>query len=467
MIAQGLPIDVGVECLVLGCALMDPELMHQVRPVLTLEQLGLEKHRRIYRAAAKLYDAGLHVDKITVATALKDDGELEAVGGLSYLCEMTDGLPLVPDLSSYMAILRDDAARRQIMAFADSLMRRAADREPPQELLNSLVNLAIDSAPAEPKKGLVSASQLVERVGIDAILAPRITRGVAFPWEWLSNVTCGMLPGDLWILAAHTSAGKTSAAIQTAVGVARAQSKPVAFFSLEMGDVSIFQRAVWQLSRVDSERAKRGKLSPEERVRATAAVNTLRDLPLYFDDGSLSVMEIHARLRRLRSRGPIGLIVVDYLQLLRDGGRHNTRAEAVGTNARMLKLLASEFECPVLVLSQFNRDSAKSKGNESPRRPELHDLKESGDIENHANGVWFIHRPSAVDADQISVEFILPKQRDGRRNVLREFWFFPKYQRFDGKEDADGYHSPTQAKGTFCATCCVACCSAAVSTVAA
>ena len=144
-------------------------------------------------------------------------------------------------------------------------------------------------------------------------------------------------------------------------------------------------------------------------------------------------MEIHARLRRLRSRGPLGLIVVDYLQLLRDGGRHNTRAEAVGANARVLKLMAGEFQCPVLLLSQLSRDSAKPKPNEAPRRPELYDLKESGDIENHASGVWFIHRLNASDVDQVGVEFILAKQRDGRRNILQEFWFFPKSQRFDAK----------------------------------
>ncbi len=138
-----------------------------------------------------------------------------------------------------------------------------------------------------------------------------------------------------------------------------------------------------------------------------------------------------AALRGLR------LVVVDYLQLLRDGGRHNTRAEAVGANARTLKLLAGEFECPVLVLSQFNRDSAKTKPNETPRRPELYDLKESGDIENHANGVWFIYRPNQRDAGRVSVEFLLPKQREGPRNIGHEYWFFPRYQCFD-EIDAGG-----------------------------
>jgi replicative DNA helicase len=202
-----------------------------------------------------------------------------------------------------------------------------------------------------------------------------------------------------------------------------------------MGDVSILQRAVWQISRVDSGRVKRGKLSGDERDAVKAAVHEVYSLPMWVDERSYSMTEIHAKLRQLRSRGPLGLVVVDYLQLLRDSGRHGTRAEAVGANARALKILAGEFECPVLLLSQFNRESAKGTGNQPPRRPELYDLKESGDIENHANGVWFIHRQDTADSECVSVEFMLPKQRDGRRNISQGFWFFPKCQRFDAKDN--------------------------------
>ncbi len=427
-----MPTNVDAERFVLGSVILDDQLLHGARPVLTSDDFSLEKHRRIWRRITELFDLGRHVDRVTVANALNEAGELESVDGLSYLIDLDTGLPQMPDLSAYVQILKDHGLRRRIITTADGLMKRAATQESPQSILDSMVNLSVEMAPTADK-GTVSARELIDRVGVSAILAPRVERGVPFPWEWLNNSTCGMLPGELWILAGHTSTGKSSAAIQTAVHVARAQSKAVPVFSLEMGDVSVFQRAVWQVSRADSERAKRGKLTPDERRRAADAVNLLYELPLYFDDSAFSVMEIHARLRRLRTRGALGLIVVDYLQLLRDGGRHNTRAEAVGTNARMLKLMAGEFECPVLLLSQFSRDSARPRGSEAPRRPELYDLKESGDIENHANGVWFIHRPNPQDADMVPVEFILPKQRDGRRNIMQEFWFFPKYQRFDAQ----------------------------------
>jgi replicative DNA helicase len=429
--ALALPTSVDVERLVLGCVLIDDSLLHDMRTALCVNDFSLETHRRIWNAACSLYDAGGHVDRITVHEKLRRDGQPEE---LSYLVSLDEGCPQLPDLSSYAGILRDQAARRRVIALGDSLMKRGSSGEPVQAILDSLGDLSLEVTPTDPSKGLVSAAQLVERVGISEILSPRVARGVPFPWKWLTNATCGMLPGELWVLAGHTSTGKSSAAIQTAVSVARTQSKAVSVFSLEMCDVSVFQRALWQVSRVDSERAKRGQMSPDERKRAGDAMNMLCDLPIHFDDGSFSVVEIHAQLRRLRSRGPLGLIVVDYLQLLKDGGRHGTRAEAVGANARMLKLLAGEFECPVLLLSQFSRDSARTKPNETPRRPELHDLKESGDIENHANGVWFIHRPSPLDADLIPVEFIVPKQREGRRNILQEFYFMPKNQRFDAKE---------------------------------
>lgn len=433
---KDLPGNADAERMILGSILLDEAVLHEVRPALVADDFSLERHQRIWRRICELYDAGRHVDRVTLYGALTENHETEP-NSLSYLCSLDEGLPRLPNLAAYVGILKNEAVRRRIIATAENWIRRAADRESPMALLDSIASAAADLAPQDGGRGLVSASELVNRVGISAILQPRIARGVPFPWEWLTRATCGMLPGELWILAAHTSAGKTSAAIQTAVHVARSQPKSVAVFSLEMGDVSIFQRAVWQASRVDSERAKRGTLDPAERRRAGEAVTALCELPLHFDDSSYSVMEIHARLRQLRTRGPIGLVVVDYLQLLRDGGRHSTRAEAVGANARALKLMAGEFECPVLLLSQFSRDSARARGGDQPRRPELYDLKESGDIENHANGVWFVHRPNSADADRVAVEFILPKQRDGRRNILQEFWFFPRYQRFDGQQNLE------------------------------
>lgn len=421
-----LPVNVDLERMVLGSVLVDEALMHSARPVLNSEDFSQERHRRFWKHACELYDAGKPVDRITIYSALRDHGEAEH-DTLSYLVSLDEGLPALPAIDSYVQILKDESARRRIIAVGHSLIQRAVKREAPQGIIDSMGQMAMDLVPQDGRRGLISARQLVDRVGIESILSPRISRGLAFPWPWLTNATCGMLAGELWVLAGHTSTGKSSAAIQTAVHAARS-GKRVAIFSLEMVDVSVFQRALWQISRVDSEKAKRGALNADETRRAGEAANLLYEAPLYFDDSAFSVMEIHARLRSLRGTGTFGLVVVDYLQLLRDAGRHSSRAEAVGANARALKLMAGEFGCPVLLLSQFSRESAKQG-----RRPELTDLKESGDIENHANGVWFIHRERQQDQDQVPVEFLLPKQRDGRRNVMSPFWFMPRFQRFDAK----------------------------------
>jgi replicative DNA helicase len=415
---DALPCNVDLERLVLGCILADDALLHDVRPALSPDHFSLDQNRRVWAEVVKLYDGGERVDRMTVANALLEAQALESVGGLSYLCSLDDGAPRLPDLSAYVGKLDDFLMRRKLVALGDNIAGRAAGTESPKDVLSSLSASLLDFAPRGATGGLVSAKELVEREGVDGILAPRIKRGLPFPWPWMQDKTSGMLPGELWVLAGHTSTGKTSAAIQVAVHAAF-RNIATSVHSLEMGDVSVFQRAVWQVSRVDSERAKKGDLTKSEMDKAREAMLRLTEHPIYFDDSSRSVMEIHAALRRQSARSPVGLVVVDYLQLLEDGGRFDKRADAVGANARRLKLMANEFKCPVLLLSQFNRDSAKpERGSQKLRRPALVDLKESGDIENHANGVWFIHRDTLEDADLIPVTFMLPKQRDGRRDVM-------------------------------------------------
>jgi replicative DNA helicase len=205
----------------------------------------------------------------------------------------------------------------------------------------------------------------------------------------------------------------------------------VAIFSLEVGKLSLFQKAAYQLAQVDSEKAKQGiALGYEEMQALRRATNELHEMLLYFDTTSTTVTAIHSAVRRRRVKGRVDHVIVDYLQLLGNSGRHDNRAQAVGANAWALKMLATDFQIPVLLLSQFSRPGKEGK----PRRPELSDLKESGDIENHANGVWFLHRDAQEDSDQVSVDFMLPKQRDGRRNIASPMWFFPRFQRFEEQE---------------------------------
>ncbi len=428
-----LPAKPEIERLVLGAILQDENLMHSVRPVVTPEDFAEDRNQRIWRRSCELYDAGKHVDYVTVSQQLDAQPvpESQAIGGLSYLTSLTDGMPMMPDVTAYVKILRDYSTRRKLMHLGATLQSRAGSGEDVQAILDSVGRQSLDLADTSTQRGLISAKELVDDIGMGQILTPRSHRGLMSPWGWINRKTFGLLPGELWVLAGHTSTGKTSAALQWAVQAAR-KGTGAAFFTLEMGPVSLFQRAVMQIAGIDSERAKANELNPEERDRVREAANLLYTLPIYFDETANTVMAIHAAIRRRKLRDPIGLVVVDYLQLLGAGGRHNTRAEEVGANARALKLMASEFACPVMLLSQFSRESNKPG---KQRRPELGDLKESGDIENHANGIWFIYREDMNEADQVRVQFMLPKQRDGRRNIYHDFWFMPKSQSFADIED--------------------------------
>lgn len=426
---KALPSNIDAERFVLGSVMLDQSFLHSVRPALSADEFHTEKHRRIWSAACELYDSGGNVDRVTVVNALLNRGELDSCGGFSYLCSLDDGLPQIPNLDSYVSIVKDKATLRRIITATELIQRRAlSQEEKPQDILESMAGIASDMVPQGSGGGLISAGELLEKIGPDEIIAPRIKRGIPLPWPWMNHHTCGWLPGELWVLAGHTSTGKSSAAIQAAAFVA-ARDFGAAIFSLEMGEVSIYQRALWQISGVDAERAKRGELDRGERERISATMEGMSRIPLYFDDSSMSLMKIQAELRRQWAKRKLGLIVIDYLQLLEDSGRHGTRAEAVGHNARVCKQMAVEFKATVLLLSQFNRESSKPN---SKRRPELSDLKESGDIENHANGVWFIHRENMQDQEVVPVEFILPKQREGRRGILTDqIAFRTRFQRFD------------------------------------
>ncbi len=428
------PVSLEFERLILGAVLLEPELMHAARPVLDASEFSLEKHKRTWKHCCALYDNGQAVDYATVSYALSTAGELQSCGGYSGIVALTDGVPLMPSLDAYVAAVKDKALLRNVIAASQHTINRCMEGiESGAAILESLGQTAHMLAPQTKNSGLRSAAEIIDAVGISAILRPRRETGLAFPWQWMNYRTGGMLPAELWILAGHTSTGKTSAMLQHAVTAAR-RGQCVAIFSLEVGAEALVQKAIYQYGGIDAEVAKRGKLDAEQKDAERAASEAVYGFPLYLDTQSNTPMAIHAAVRRLSAKRKIDHVIVDYLQLLGNSGKSDNRAQAVGANAWAMKMLATDFQVPVLLLSQFNRESAKPG---QSREPELTDLKESGDIENHANGVWFIHRPSKEDSDQIPVKFILPKQRDGRRNVWQNFFFFPTMQRFEQVEEGD------------------------------
>ena len=428
MSKRGVPQNLEYERLLLGLALLYEESLHALRPVLEDADFTAEKNRTVWRRICALYDAGTAVEAVTVYQALRMAGEADSVGGISYLADLETGVPRLSSIDSYVAGLKDKTLLRKLMHASQLTINRClSGEETGAAILDSLSQTAATIAPQASGHGLESAGDIIDEVGISRILRPRRDAGLQFPWPWMNYRTGGMLPAELWILAGHTSTGKTSAMLQHAVTVAR-RGEPVSIFSLEVGRESLLQKAIYQIARVDSEAGKRGKLSADDRRVVTAAADEVHELPLYLDTASSTTMAIHAAVRRLKAKHTVKHVIVDYLQLLGDSGRQENRAQAVGANAWALKLLATDFQVPVLLLSQFTRESNKPG---KQREPALTDLKESGDIENHANGVWFLHRPNDEDSNQIPMKFILAKQRDGRRNVWQDFYFYPQYQRFE------------------------------------
>jgi replicative DNA helicase len=425
-VRQMIPSDPELERLVLGSIISYPELFHQVRPSLTTDDFLIDRHKRIWRAACACYDQGNATDRITVLIAMKEAKEAQD-DEMSFLCALNEGLPEMPSLDRQVTALKEKTLlRRTLTASRDIGTRCLSGSGSAQSILDAFARYAQDLIPQNPGTGLHSSKEIIERIGLSDLLAPRQERGIPFPWPWMNHMTGGMLPGELWVLGGYTGMGKTSAMLQHAIQASR-HGYGVAIFSLETTKESLFAKAAHQVGKVCTEIAGHVH-STEERASLRRAAAELQELPLYFDDTARTVIEIHSAVRRQKCKSKIDMIIVDYLQLLMGIGRHSNRAEEVGANAWACKMMASEFKAPVLLLSGFSRPE---RGKES-RRPEIHDLKSSGDIENHANGVWFVHgEPAKMNQPHANAEFLLAKQRSGPRNISHKYLFLSGFQRFE------------------------------------
>jgi replicative DNA helicase len=417
---KGLPSNVDAERLVLGSILLDDSAFIDVAGLLKLEDFCMEKHRRIYRRMLELHERGERIDRITIANELLRFNELEAVDGLSYLVSLDDGLPRLPNLSGYVKIIRDKAILRRIVETANSLMHRAlmADEEP-STLLASAEESLLRLSDSQANAGLLTPHEVIQNFqgGINAFLDPsKRIKGTSTGFLKLDEMTGGLHRGELIILAARPSMGKTAMALNIAHHVACKLHQPVAIFSLEMSNDSLLTRMLCASARVDSQHFRRGYLAEADRRKLREAANDLVAAPLYIDDtAGVHLMDMHAKLRRLKQQsGDLGLVIVDYLQLMSGHGRFENRNQEVSTISRGMKMLAKELDCPMLVLSQLSRAPETRVGD---HRPQLSDLRESGSIEQDADLVGFIFREEVYKKDREDLkglaELIIAKQRNG------------------------------------------------------
>jgi replicative DNA helicase len=420
---KGLPVNLDAERFVLGCILLDDNLYIQAAATLEADDFSDERHRRIFRRMGELQNRGEKVDRVTVANELMRYNELEACGGLGYLVSLDDGLPHIPNLDAYIRAVKDKATLRRIVFASQNMMNRALlAEEQPDEILAGAEETLLKLGESRVKSGLVTAADILESYegGINAFLDPsKRIKGISTGFLKFDEYTGGLHPGDLFIVAARPSMGKTALALNIAQHVALKMKQPVAIFSLEMSRESLLTRMLCAAARVDSQKFRQGYLSPDERRKLSHALHELVEAPLYIDDTpGVHLMDMHAKLRRLRAvnntADRIGLVIVDYLQLMSGRGRFENRNQEVSALSRGLKLLAKELNVPMMVLSQLSRAVEQRQGD---HRPQLSDLRESGSIEQDADVVGFIFREEVYHRDREDLrglaELIIAKQRNG------------------------------------------------------
>jgi replicative DNA helicase len=416
---KGLPTNVDAEKFVLGSILLDDSLYVQAAGTLEADDFSLEKHRRIFRRMGELQDRGEKIDRITVANELMKFNELEACDGLTYLVSLDDGLPQIPNLDSYIRIVKDKAVLRRIVFASQHMMNRAMlGEEEPGDILAGAEDTLLKLGDARVKAGLLNPDQILQGYegGISAFLDPsKRIKGISTGFAKFDEFTGGLHGGDLCIVAARPSMGKTALALNIAQHVALKLKQTVAVFSLEMSKESLLTRMLCATARVDSQKFRNGYLNQEERRKLNHALHELVEAPLYIDDtAGVHLMDMHAKLRRLQQERKLGLVIVDYLQLMTAHGRYENRNQEVSALSRGMKLLAKELNVPMMVLSQLSRAVETRQGD---HRPQLSDLRESGSIEQDADVVGFIFREEVYHREREDLrglaELIIAKQRNG------------------------------------------------------
>ncbi|MGH9626992.1 MAG: replicative DNA helicase [Bryobacteraceae bacterium] len=418
---KGLPTNLDAERFVLGSILLDDSAFVQAAGSLEPEDFSLEKHRKIFIRMTGLHERGEKIDRVTLANELMKYGQLEACDGLSYLVSLDDGLPQIFSMDSYLKIVKEKSVLRRIIFTSQSLIDRCfRAEEEPEHILAAAEETLLKLGEARTTDTLYSPRRVIEEFegGLNVFLDPsKRIRGLSTGFLKFDEMTAGLHEGELFILAARPSMGKTALALNIAQHVATNPHDPktVAVFSLEMSKESLLTRMICAGARVDQQKFRAGYLNNDERRKLLAVSHQLVEAPLFMDDTpGITLMDIHAKLRRLRAEHGLGLVVIDYLQLMSSRGRSENRNQEVSAISRGLKLLAKEMRVPFLVLSQLSRAPETRPGD---HRPQMSDLRESGSIEQDADLIGFIYREEVYKPDREDLKgmakLIISKQRNG------------------------------------------------------
>lgn len=434
------PHSIESEQSVLGGLLLDNAAWDRVADFINADDFYRYDHRLIFQTIVKLIAASRPADVITVFEALNSLGKADEVGGLSYLNALAQNTPNAANIRRYAELVRERGVLRKLITVADEISGNAFNPQG-KEVKNMLDEaeakiLAIAEEGARNKQGFQEIQPLLKQVveRIDELYSRENTSditGVPTGFADLDKMTSGLQPGDLIIVAGRPSMGKTAFSVNIGENVAIESGLPVAIFSMEMGGTQLAMRMLGSVGRLDQHRLRNGQLNDEDWPRLTHAIQKMNDAQMFIDETpALNSIELRARARRLsRQCGKLGLIIIDYLQLMSANNAGENRATEISEISRNLKGLAKELNCPVIALSQLNR-SLEQRPN---KRPIMSDLRESGAIEQDADVIMFIYRDQVYNPDSPdkgTAEIIIGKQRNGPIGSVR-LTFMGEYTKFE------------------------------------
>ncbi len=442
------PHSIEAEQSLLGGLLLDSGAYDKISDAISETDFYRDEHRRIFRTIQRMQERGKPADVVTVAEALDAAGETEHTGGLAYLGELAQNTPSAANIKRYAEIVRERAILRQLVTAGDEIAASALNtlgREPKVLLDEAEAKVfAIAESGARHQTGFQHINPLLTQV-VERIQElhdrdnPSDITGIPSGYTDLDKMTSGLQPGDLVIVAGRPSMGKTSFSLNIAEHVAIEYGAPVAVFSMEMGGAQLAMRMLASVGRLDQSRVRTGRLNDDEWSRLSYALGKIHEKAIYIDETpALNPIDLRARARRLhRQCGKLGLIVIDYLQLMSGSSQGENRATEISEISRALKGLAKELECPVIALSQLNR-SLEQRPN---KRPVMSDLRESGAIEQDADLILFIYRDQVYNPDSPDkgmAEIIIGKQRNGPLGTVR-LSFLGEYTRFENFASPGSY----------------------------
>lgn len=438
------PQSLEAEQSLLGGMLLDNRRSDEVTDLVTERDFYSLNHRLIFGAICHLVGKGEPADVVTVSERLEQVGSLDNAGGLAYVGTLANNTPSTANILTYAKIVRERAILRSLIAVANDIADSAYSPEgrTPREVLDQAESKVLEISEQDGKnsQGFETIQKLLTRSldRIDELFnSTETVTGIATGFTDLDELTSGLQRGDLVIVAGRPSMGKTSFSMNIAEYVAVEKKEPVAVFSMEMPGEQLAMRLLSSIGRINSNKIRTGKLADDDWPRLSSAVRLLDEAPMFIDDSAgLNPLDLRSRARRLqREHGQLGLIVIDYLQLMQSQDNSENRATEISAMTRSLKMLAKELSVPVMVLSQLNR-SLEQRPN---KRPIMSDLRESGAIEQDADVIFFVYRDEVYneDSDQKGVaEIIIGKQRNGPIGTTR-LTFRGEYTRFENFAPSD------------------------------